>query len=114
MRGRAALALAVLASVPLGACGATADDALPDGTVVLVQNIPTDVDGVEMVGVNIDGDSGAIASPEAPDGRVVPVVEGDVVTLGPVTVTVVAVREGGDDADEPGRGDGWIGVLPED
>lgn len=103
----------VTALAALSGCGSDGGDeaALPEGSVVLRENIPTDVEGVDLVGVNITEDGGAIASPELDGGRAEAVEEGQSLQVGGLALTVVAIRDGDGDEEAPGGGDGYIAVT---
>ncbi len=108
-------AVAVAIAVGLSACSSTPEPEpeLPEGAITVQQNVPTPVEGGELVAYNISADSAWLSVvPTGESARKQEVRVGDTVEVGEAEFTVHAIDAGSDDQAAPGAGSGQVVVVP--
>lgn len=113
-----AAVLAVLTALGLGACGSdstTPEEAVPEHAITVQQNVPTPVEGGELVAYNLSEDSAWVSIVSSgQEARKQQVQVGDLVTVGEVDYTVHSITPGTGDSAAPGAGSGRLVVVPAD
>nr|WP_257907078.1 hypothetical protein [Janibacter limosus] len=114
-RHRAATVVSVLVSVLLAGCGGEsgAPDSTPAGAVVLTENQPSSIEGVQVVATSVDGDAATLSVTDRGPATETDVAEGGDVTIGDASYRVEAVWSEGD-GDQPGSMGGRVMVVPTD
>ncbi|KRE37968.1 hypothetical protein ASG73_10255 [Janibacter sp. Soil728] len=114
-RHRAAAVASVLTTLLLAGCGGEsgAPDSTPAGAVVLSENQPSSIEGVQVVATSVDGDSATLSVTAQGPATETDVTEGADVTIGDASFRVEAVWSEGD-GDQPGGMGGRVMVVPAD